>query len=122
MGSFRPNGKGIQEVCKSAGMQAALLAAAEKLAAGANARASGHEKALRITEFKAPPYAAHVDVLTRTAVGAARIGQVGAAQRAHQDVVHDFGRPLENGLAHGVLAGPAAAQHGHALAPHRAAP
>lgn len=83
MGSFRPNGKGIQEVCKSAGMQAALLAAGEKLAAGANARASGHEKALRITEFKAPPYAAHVDVLTRTAVGAAHTnGKMGRLDEA----------------------------------------
>ena len=83
MGSFRPNRKGIQEICKSAGMQAALLAEAEKLAARANARASGHEKALHITEFNAPPYAAHVDVLSRTAVGAAHTnGKMGRLDQA----------------------------------------
>lgn len=83
MGSFRPNRKGIQEICKSAGMQAALLAEAEKLAARANARASGHGKALHITEFNAPPYAAHVDVLSRTAVGAAHTnGKMGWLDQA----------------------------------------
>lgn len=73
MGSvdFKMDKAGVIEICKSAGMQAVLLDAAKEKAAGANAAAAGHEKALHITSFKVPPYAAHVDVLDRTAVGAA---------------------------------------------------
>ncbi len=75
---FKPDSAGIQEICKSAGMQAALLSCAEDLAAQANLRAD--PKNARVSAFEVPPYAAHVDVLDRTAVGAAhtngKIGQL----------------------------------------------
>lgn len=69
--SFRLDNAGVMEVAKSAGVQAALMSEAEKIADAANAAASGHERALHVTEYKVPPYAAHVDVLDRTAVGTA---------------------------------------------------
>lgn len=68
---FRLDEAGLVEVCKSGGMRSALMDAASKIASAANAAARGHEKALHVSEFKVPPYAAHVDVLARTAVGAA---------------------------------------------------
>lgn len=68
---FELDKSGLMEIAKSPGMQAALMSEASKLAGAANAAARGHEKALHITAFKKPPYAAHVDVLDRTAVGAA---------------------------------------------------
>lgn len=78
---FKPDSAGIQEICKSAGMQAALLEGAQSLASAANMRAN--PKNARVTTFEVPPYAAHVDVLDRTAVGAAhtngRIGQLNEA-------------------------------------------
>lgn len=71
MASFQLNSAGLIEICKSSGMQAALMEAASKKANAANADAQGNEKALHITAFKKPPYGAHVDVLDNTAVGAA---------------------------------------------------
>lgn len=68
---FVLNRAGIREVCKSGGMQVALLECAEKLADRANSEAEWHKDKLHISEFRVPPYAAHVDVLTHTAVGAA---------------------------------------------------
>ena len=68
---FELNNAGIVEIAKSPDMKAALLSEASKIAGAANAGARGHEKALHITGYKKPPYAAHVDVLDRTAVGAA---------------------------------------------------
>ena len=59
---FELNNAGIVEIAKSPDMQAALLSEASQTAGAATAAARGHEK---------PPYAAHVDVLDRTAVGAA---------------------------------------------------
>lgn len=83
MASVRLNPAGIEEVCKGATMQAALLEAAQRLADGANSRAAGHEGALHISEFKKPPYAAHVDVLAHTAVGAAHTnGKMGQLDQA----------------------------------------
>lgn len=83
MADVKLNPAGIEEVCKGAPMQAALLEVAQRLADGANARAAGHERALHISEFKKPPYAAHVDVLTHTAVGAAHTnGKMGQLDQA----------------------------------------
>lgn len=83
MASVKLNPAGIEEVCKGAPMRAALLDAAQRLADGANARAAGHEKALHISEFRKPPYAAHVDVLAHTAVGAAHTnGKMGRLDQA----------------------------------------
>lgn len=59
----RLDSAGIMEVCKSAGMQAALGAHAQRMRAQADA--IGH---LHRTD-KRPRYAAGVDVLDRTAVG-----------------------------------------------------
>ena len=83
MASVRLNHAGIEEICKGATMQAALLEAAQRLADGANSRAAGHKGALHISEFKKPPYAAHVDVLAHTAVGAAHTnGKMGQLDQA----------------------------------------
>ena len=71
MGDFKPNRSGIMEVCKSAGMRAALLECAQRMADGANASARGREADLHVASFRVPPFAAHADVLSRTAVGAA---------------------------------------------------
>lgn len=80
MGDFKPDLKGISEVCRSAGMQAALLECAQRIADGANAAARGRERELHVASFEVPPFAAHADVLDRTAVGAAhtngRMGQI----------------------------------------------
>lgn len=77
---FKANSAGIREVFKGSGMQAALMKYAQDLASEANSRASGHEKELHIGTFKVPPYAAHVDILRGTAVGAChtngKIGQL----------------------------------------------
>lgn len=78
---FKPDSAGIQEICKSSGMQAVLLESAQSLASAANMSANPNNA--RVTAFEVPPYAAHVDVLDRTAVGAAhtngRIGQLNEA-------------------------------------------
>lgn len=81
---FKPNSAGIQEICKSPEMQAALLPLAQKLADEANREAeSCHAAFLHIDRFEKPPYAAHVDVLDHTAVGAAHTnGKMGRADFA----------------------------------------
>lgn len=71
MGNFKPNPAGIMEVCKSEGMQSALLELAQGMADGANALAEEHCSDLRISSFRVQPFAAHADVLSHTAVGAA---------------------------------------------------
>lgn len=71
MGRFKPNPAGIMEVCKSEGMQSALLELAQGMADGANALAEEHCSDLRISSFRVQPFAAHADVLSHTAVGAA---------------------------------------------------
>ena len=71
MGSFKPNRAGIMEVCRSEGMQSALLELAQGIADGANDLAEEHCGDLHISSFRVPPFAAHADVLSRTAVGAA---------------------------------------------------
>lgn len=80
---FEFNKPGIAEVCKSSGMQAALLEQAQRIASAANADASS--EGLHIEEFKVPPYSAHADILTHTAVGAAhtngKMGQLNEAKR-----------------------------------------
>lgn len=77
---FKLNRAGLREVFRGAEMKAVLLEHAEEMASEANARAQGHERQLHISEFKVPPYAAHVDVLRGTAVGAChtngKIGQL----------------------------------------------
>lgn len=71
MGRFKPNRAGIMEVCKSEGMQSALLELAQGIADDANALAEGHCSDLRISSFRVQPFVAHADVLSHTAVGAA---------------------------------------------------
>lgn len=80
MGRFVMDKAGIEEICKSAVMQELLGAEAEKLCAQANKIAESHLDQLKIDgrhggsfapkQFGRPPYAAHVDVLDHTAVGA----------------------------------------------------
>lgn len=59
----RLDSSGIMEVCKSAGMQAALGAIAQRMRSQADAMGHLHRTDRR------PHYAAGVDVLSRTAVG-----------------------------------------------------
>ena len=78
---FKPNSAGIQEICKSPSMQAVLLELAQKKAGAANLRANPRN--IHVSSFEVPPYAAHVDILDNTAVGAAhtngKIGQLNEA-------------------------------------------
>lgn len=83
MADFKLNRAGLREVFKSEGMQEVLLSYAQELADEANNQAKGHEKGLHISEFHVPPYAAHVDVLSGTAVGAAHTnGKMGRLDHA----------------------------------------
>lgn len=59
---------GLIEICKSAGMQAVLGSVAADIASSANANAD--PKTIHVSDFTVSPYASHVDVLDRTAVGA----------------------------------------------------
>lgn len=81
---FKVNPAGIREIFKGAGMQAVLREHAEIMASEANSRAQIHTKLLHINGFDVPPYAAHVDVLSGTAVGAAhtngKMGQIDQAK------------------------------------------
>lgn len=81
---FKLNSAGLREIFKSDGMQAVLMEHAEAFAAEANSRAESHKRELHVNDFKVPPYAAHVDVLRGTAVGAAhtngRMGQLDNAK------------------------------------------
>lgn len=80
---FKIDRSGIREIFKSAGMQSALMEHAQTLAERANREAEWHKKKLHINKFKKPPYAAHVDVLDNTAVGAAHTnGKMGQADMA----------------------------------------
>lgn len=80
---FKINRSGIREIFKSGGMQAALKECAQTLADRANREAEWHKNKLHIKEFQVPPYAAHVDVLNNTAVGAAHTnGKMGQADMA----------------------------------------
>lgn len=69
-GNFKPDSAGIIEVCKSAGMQAALKGVATSKAA--EATSIGH---LHKTE-KQPHYKGVVKVLDRTAVGVVKPADV----------------------------------------------
>lgn len=66
---------GLQEICKSDGMQSVLRDAADGLCAGANADAYTHvgrapgQLHIRGGTFETAPYGSGVDVLDRTAVG-----------------------------------------------------
>lgn len=89
---FRFDPSGIEEVAKSGAMQSELLRHAQKIAHQANALASTHVDGLHITGFQVDPYAAHVDILDHTAVGAAhtngKMGQIDQAQYATLDSVN----------------------------------
>lgn len=69
---FKPDSKGIQEICKSDGMCSELLDHAVKVAQAANTDAERQTEALHISSWQKPPYAAQVDELTYTAVGVAK--------------------------------------------------
>ncbi|WP_165247479.1 hypothetical protein [Adlercreutzia sp. ZJ141] len=82
---FEIDHDGLQEICKSAGMKSELLRQAFKLADAANADAHSHEaKWVGSKGFEHEPYGAHVDVLSRTAVGAAhtrtKLGRINEAK------------------------------------------
>ncbi len=78
--TFNLDRGGLIELCKSGEMYDFLLSQAQNMANAANAAAIGHEKALHISEFKKPPYAAKAKVLTYTCIGIAHanstIGQI----------------------------------------------
>lgn len=68
--------RGIMEVCKSSGMQAALGEIVAQKAANANAYAQSHVGNMKIDgrqlidRYKVPPYHSKVKVLRYTAIGA----------------------------------------------------
>lgn len=68
--NFEVNSAGIAEICKSGDMQSILQGLADGLCSSANEQASNHTEELHIDEFTVPPYAADVDVLDFTALGA----------------------------------------------------
>lgn len=78
---------GLIEICKSAEMQAALAEASWILAARANRTANPRNiPGMHLDHFEVPPYASHVDVLDRTAVGAVHTNsEVG---RIYEGVTH----------------------------------
>lgn len=82
--NFKLDKAGVAEISKSAGVQAILREHAESLASNANTIAHSHKSGLHISDFEVEPYAADVDVLNYTAVGAVhtngKIGQIDHAK------------------------------------------
>lgn len=80
MGRFVMDKAGIEQICKSPEMQAALKSEADRICSIANKIAKTHLSKTKIKgrnggtfapkQFNRQPYAVHVDVLDHTAVGA----------------------------------------------------